>query len=137
MFRIALLLNNLFNNTTELFILSRVILMDNQQLIGERIRKARIDAGFTQDELGKKIGYSAMGVSYLEKGLRNITVDVIAKLVKELNISLQYLLEPIAGKAQIGQHASYGRTNIEFSDDDQKTIEEFEKHIKEKFGKEE
>ncbi len=101
--------------------------MDNQKLIGERIRKARGEAGLTQDELGEKVGYSGMGISYLEKGQRNITIDMLNKIVEALNINIHYLLEPIAGKAPINHSAFYGRINEnEYSDEDKKKLHDFE-----------
>ena len=79
--------------------------MVDQLKIGDKIKKARGDAGLTQKELGKKIGITAMGISYLEKGLRKIKVDDIVKIAEQLNVEKSYLLEPITGKP-IGNNGS-------------------------------
>ena len=52
---------------------------EKQQLIGRRIRTARKEAGLSQQKLGIKIGYSAMGVSHLENGNRKIKVEDLQK----------------------------------------------------------
>lgn len=69
--------------------------MEKQKLIGEKIRKARDDAGLTQEEFGKKIGYSAMGVSYIEKGLRGIKIQDLEEIANVLNTNINYLLQPV------------------------------------------
>ena len=85
--------------------------MVDQLKIGDKIKKARGDAGLTQKELGKKIGITAMGISYLEKGLRKIKVDDIVKIAEQLNVEKSYLLEPITGKP-IGNNGSSSTFNL-------------------------
>lgn len=67
----------------------------SQRLIGRRIKSAREQAEVTQEELGKKIGYSAMGISYFEKGLRKIKTEDLEKISQALNITINYLLKPL------------------------------------------
>ncbi len=92
--------------------------MVDQNTIGERIRKAREDKGMNQDELGKKIGYSAMGISYLEKGLRKTKVEDIEKIADALEVSMSYLLEPVT--KQTYPNALYRRGEEDINDDQQK-----------------
>lgn len=68
---------------------------DNE--IGYRIRKARQEAGLTQEQLGERIKMSAMGISYLEKGLRKIKIEDIIEIAKQLDVKVSYLLESITG----------------------------------------
>lgn len=68
--------------------------MNRNEEIGQKIKNARVAANFTQEELGKKIGYSAMGVSYLEKGVRNIKLGDLARIADVLGVTESYLLEP-------------------------------------------
>lgn len=70
--------------------------MNRQLLIGERIRRSREEIGLTQEQLGEKTGYSAMGISLFEKGKRNIKLNDIENFARELGISTSYLLEPMA-----------------------------------------
>ena len=70
-------------------------IMDKQKMIGEKVRQLRAEAGLTQEELGKKIGYSAMGVSYLEKGMRKIKVGDLEQIADVLNTDINILLQPI------------------------------------------
>ena len=72
--------------------------MTFQTTIGEKIRKAREEAHLTQEELGKKIGVTAMGISYMEKGQRKIKIDDIVKIAEQLDVEKSYLLEPVTGQ---------------------------------------
>ncbi|MBI2195635.1 MAG: helix-turn-helix transcriptional regulator [Candidatus Levybacteria bacterium] len=98
--------------------------MDNPRLIGERIRKAREVAGLTQDELGKKTGFSAMGISYLEKGQRKLKIEDLETIARALNISPSYLLEPITGKSASYPNTIYGRISEDLTEDQKKEVNE-------------
>ena len=60
--------------------------------IGHRIRKCRVDAGLRQEELGKELGYSAMGISHFEHGVRTIRVSTIEKLSRFFKKEGSYFL---------------------------------------------
>lgn len=51
-----------------------------QVVIGEQIAKLRQERGWTQAELGKKIGTSQSAIHRVEKGLQNISLDMISKM---------------------------------------------------------
>lgn len=51
-----------------------------QVVIGQRIAKLRQDRGWTQAELAKQIGTSQSAIHRVEKGLQNISLDMISKL---------------------------------------------------------
>ena len=46
--------------------------MTTKEIIGKNIKKYRKAAGHTQQDLGKKIGYSDSGISAFEKGVNDI-----------------------------------------------------------------
>ena len=54
---------------------------------GKKMREAREKAGLTQGELAKKICVAQQQISGFESGVRNPSVDCIALIAKELNIS--------------------------------------------------
>lgn len=72
---------------------------EKQQLIGKRIRDAREQAGMSQLQLGQKVGYSAMGVSHLESGNRKIKIEDLQEIAKQLDVDINYLLEPVTQRS--------------------------------------
>ena len=63
------------------------------QNIGERIRKLRLDAGFSQEKLSFECNLDRTYIGSVERGERNIAVINLNKLAKALNISIANLLE--------------------------------------------
>lgn len=113
--------------------------MDNQKSIGIRLRKAREAAGLTQEQLGQKLGYSAMGISHLEQGARKIKVEHLEKIAHELNVSISYFLEPVA--PTFYPSTTYGRISNELSDDKKREVNrkiaDFDRHVESLFRKSE
>ena len=60
--------------------------------IGERCRKARETAGYTQEQLADLIGVSTQFLSDAERGVTGMSVNTIVKLCGVLNISADFLL---------------------------------------------
>lgn len=60
--------------------------------IGERCRKARETAGYTQEQLADQIGISTQFLSDAERGVTGMSVNTIVKLCGVLNISADFLL---------------------------------------------
>lgn len=60
--------------------------------LGEKIKKLRQLRGLTQKELAKRAGLSELSIVLYEKGNRRPRVDVIAKIAKALDVSVEYLL---------------------------------------------
>ena len=50
-------------------------------LVGDRIRKKRIELGLSQEELGDLIGVSKVSVCGYEKGNRTPTIETVILLV--------------------------------------------------------
>jgi repressor LexA len=60
--------------------------------IGSKIKKARIDRGFSQHELGASLGLSATAINYYEKGKRKISIEDIYRLAAVLKKPVSYFL---------------------------------------------
>ena len=68
--------------------------MDIQNFISKKIREAREEKGITQKELADALGYSPMGISHFERGMRGIKMSDIEKLAKYLGKKMFYFLPP-------------------------------------------
>ena len=60
--------------------------------IGIKVKTAREDAGLSQKDLAKKVGYSPATISQLEAGLFRISVDSLEKIARILKKPLHYFL---------------------------------------------
>jgi len=59
------------------------------------IRDRRIAMGLSQEELGRRMGYtSGSAVSQYETGARNPKIETLEKIAKALNIELGELINP-------------------------------------------
>jgi len=61
-------------------------------MIGERLRKARIDAGLTQETLAIYLGISASAISQFENGKKSPRLNVFLKIVDILQVAPEYIL---------------------------------------------
>ena len=67
--------------------------------IGDKIKKARLEKGYTQEELGNLIGVQKSAVAKYEKGrVVNIKRSVLAKISKVLDIPPVELVSDIETK---------------------------------------
>lgn len=64
--------------------------MDN--LIGENIRKLRLEKGLTQKDLAEKSGTSLSALNKYERGDRTPKIDSLEKIAEALNVQVNYLL---------------------------------------------
>lgn len=76
--------------------MKRIIDTENLNIIGKRIKEARISAGISQKQLSEKLEllavYTCRGsVSRIENGRRAVTDIEIDAISKVLNVSLDYL----------------------------------------------
>lgn len=106
--------------------------MNKQELVGKKIKEAREKAGLTQEELGKVTGYSAMGISYFEKGLRGIKISDLEVIAKALKVDLDFFLDVLQPNKTIS--VTYlrggGQLTEEEKDKTQKTIVSFEDYVR-------
>src|SRR4051812_13119358 len=63
-----------------------------QKAIGTKIKEIREEKGITQKELGELLGYSPMGVSYFEKGTRDLKISDLKKLSDFFSKPLSFFL---------------------------------------------
>ena len=64
-------------------------------VIGENIKQYRLQNGWTQQELGAKIGISKNAIGNYEKGFRSPKKDTMFDLANAFNISIDDLFPPI------------------------------------------
>ncbi len=67
-------------------------LMDVRRITGLNIRKVRIEAGLTQEELAARMGVEQFYVSGLEAGRRNATLVTLWKAALALGVEPGVLL---------------------------------------------
>lgn len=67
--------------------------MDIRRRVGRNVRRYREALGLSQEEFAFECGLHRTYVSGVERGVRNPTVVVIAKLAVALNVQPERLLE--------------------------------------------
>lgn len=60
--------------------------------LGQNIKKAREEAGLTQEELGSMIGVTGVTIMRYEKGQREPKIEIVEKLARAMGISKQEIL---------------------------------------------
>ena len=93
------------------------------QRIGERIRMAREDASFKQDELGKLVGQSAVTISRWETATRRPSIDDLILLAIKLNRSIAYFTEE--APPQDDAYVQLTRTARELDQRDLRELQEY------------
>jgi len=73
--------------------MSKTIYLKEHILLVERLKKARIGAGFDQNEIAKLLGMSQSYVSKMESGQRKIDIFQLKNLAKIYKKSLDYFLQ--------------------------------------------
>ncbi len=66
--------------------------MDIRRQLGRTVKRLRIAQGLSQEELGALAELHRTYVSGVERGIRNPTVAIVAKLAKALGVSASALL---------------------------------------------
>lgn len=83
----------LSDNVKHTFAGRAVGFVPDMETIGDRIRMLREARGWTQEELGQRLGVTRASVSQWERGpTKNIKNLTFLKLVRELNTTAEYLL---------------------------------------------
>lgn len=57
-----------------------------------KLRKIRKDIGLTQTEFAQMLGITQNHLSYIEKGERNVTIEIAKTIASVFDISLDWLL---------------------------------------------
>ena len=76
--------------------MKRIIDSENSNIIGAKIKEARINAGISQKELSEKLELMAVytcrgSISRIENGQRAVTDIEIDAISKVLNVSIDFL----------------------------------------------
>ena len=61
------------------------------QKLGAAVKKMRVGAGYTQAELGQKMGLTQAAVVMIEQGKRGVSMETLDKLGKALNVPAECL----------------------------------------------
>ena len=67
---------------------------NNLTILGTRLKKARNDRDFTQDQLADLTGISSRHIANIEKGEVNPSFEVLSTLVKALGVSFDAIFDP-------------------------------------------
>ena len=67
---------------------------DVLSVLGARLKKARNDRDFTQEQLADLTGLSARHIAKIEKGDVNPSFEVLSTLVKTLGVSFDAIFDP-------------------------------------------
>lgn len=67
--------------------------IEYQQVFGKRVREIRKERGLSQVELAAKVGIDRSYMGFLERGERNPSLEVIAKIAEALNVTPDELLK--------------------------------------------
>jgi len=70
------------------------------EIMGEMIRKVRMERNLTQEELGKLIGVQRAQISKLENNTSNVTMQTILKVFGALKAKVNFNVELINSKIQ-------------------------------------
>lgn len=65
----------------------------NTKIFAKRLREARENAGYSQKQLGMRVGLSDKSISMYEKGTVYPPVSNLLKIAKELKKDIPYFLE--------------------------------------------
>lgn len=71
------------------------------EMIGEMIRKVRLERNLTQEELGKLIGVQRAQISKLENNTTNVTMETILKVFGALKAKVSFNVEIVNNKFQV------------------------------------
>jgi len=69
--------------------------LDAQAQFGATVRRLRLAAGLTQEQLGERCRMDLSAVSRLERGERNPRLDTLVRLARALDVPPAALLEDI------------------------------------------
>lgn len=73
------------------------------EILGEMIRKVRLERKLTQDELGKLIGVQRAQISKLENNTTNVTMETLLKVFGALKAKVNFNVELINKPIQIAR----------------------------------
>ena len=78
------------------FVFSKLVMSAIQKhrcLLGESVRDARKEAGFSQEKLAEKADLSTVFISRIERGVESPSVDNLLKIAKALGVRVRDLVD--------------------------------------------
>ena len=71
------------------------------ELIGDAIRKARLERNMTQEELGVLVGVQKAQISKLENSVTDARFETVLKVFKALNAKVNFSIELLNQRVQL------------------------------------
>jgi transcriptional regulator with XRE-family HTH domain len=93
--------------------------------VGTLIRKARTDAGLTQEQLARKIkGLSADDISKAERGEKDLTQAMLREIAKATGVTQKSLIDAVKGSSSAAKPANSAGSSASFhvSNEEKKLI---------------
>lgn len=66
-----------------------------EEKLGEILKLRRVQLNLKQADVAKKLGLSAMGLSYLERGTRDLKLEMLQLWAKELGLDVEIKLKDV------------------------------------------
>lgn len=57
-----------------------------QQVVGENLRRVRVDLGYSQESFGQHVGWHRTFVGAVERGERNLTLRTVERISEQLGV---------------------------------------------------
>ena len=98
-------------------------------MFSKRLRDARIEKGYTQEEISDHLGFTRPTYTAYESGRRKPDNETLAKIAKILNVSTDYLLGLSDIKDPIETIAAHHEGD-EWTEEELDDIEKFKEFVK-------
>ena len=91
--------------------------------LGNLIKEARTEAGFTQEQLARKIsGLSATDISEAERGLKDLTQEQLKKIAKATGVTPASLLDAAKGTGKTSSSTA-SKTSMKVTATEKRLVE--------------
>ena len=91
--------------------------------LGNLIKEARTEAGFTQEQLARKIaGLSATDISEAERGLKDLTQEQLKKIAKATGVTQASLLDAAKGTGKTSSFTA-SKTSMKVTATEKRLVE--------------
>ena len=67
-----------------------------RQILARNLRRLRVSAGLSQEELAYRTGLHRTYISSIERGKRNVSIDNLFKIARGLEIGPEELIGPVS-----------------------------------------
>ncbi|HEY9221338.1 MAG TPA: helix-turn-helix transcriptional regulator [Lutibacter sp.] len=71
------------------------------EILGDLIKKVRLERNMTQEQLGKLIGVQRAQISKLENNTNNVTIETILRVFSALKAKVNFSVEIVNSNVQI------------------------------------